>query len=84
MPPLPIQDRGYILLHGLTPQQFKRLYPGKKYLLDLGTADFTSSLGWFTEQYGSWGVKFDEIWVSRLPCLLLRSAAVICGRTPPA
>ncbi|GAB4815494.1 hypothetical protein N2152v2_002540 [Parachlorella kessleri] len=62
MPPLPIQDRGYLLLHGLTPQQFQRLYPGKKYLLDLGTADFESSLGWFTEQYASWGVQFDEIW----------------------
>lgn len=35
---------------------------GKKYLLDLGTADFESSLGWFLQNYGAWGVQFDEIW----------------------
>lgn len=64
MPPLPIQDRSYLLLHGLSQQQFQQLYPGRKYLIDMGTATFESSLGWFLEHYGDWGISFDEMWVS--------------------
>jgi hypothetical protein len=121
--------REYVLLSGLTPQQFKRVYPGgpsgcwlagwmdgqchlgglpafahlplaicsrhmccccccccpwllpgaaaavvdkhagatvaaagRRLLMDLGSAAFNSSLGWFLERYGALGVEFDEIW----------------------
>jgi hypothetical protein len=35
---------------------------GRRLLMDLGSAAFNSSLGWFLERYGALGVEFDEIW----------------------
>lgn len=64
-PPAPLQDRNYLLLHGVTQQQFRRAYPGRRLLFDLGTAQFDSGLRWFVEQFEARGVSFDEIWVRR-------------------
>ena len=38
------------------------LYPGHKYLLDLGTGKWSSgSLPWLTEKYAARGITFDVI-----------------------
>jgi hypothetical protein len=60
-----VQSRSYLLLLGMDPQRFHRTYLGRKYLFDLGTSNFSDSLGWFTAEYGARGVQFDEIWVRR-------------------
>lgn len=55
-----VQDREYLLL---ATEQFIKSFPGRKYLLDLGTGtSFSSSLQWFVDKYKQRGVVFDEIW----------------------
>lgn len=61
-----IGDRSYILLTGLSSEQFARAYPGRKFMFDLGSGiTYQSSLAWFVDAYGAEGIKFDEIWVRR-------------------
>ena len=56
-----VQDRSYIAFGGL-PGLNKSVYPGKRYLFDLGTADFATSIGYFISIYRSLGIDFDRIW----------------------
>eukprot|EP00890_Picochlorum_soloecismus_P004060 jgi/Picsp_1/4655/NSC_02025-R1_protein len=56
-----VQDRSYIAFAGLTSWE-PHLYPGKKYLFDLGTADFETSLKYMIGQYEGMGIHFDRIW----------------------
>jgi hypothetical protein len=56
------EDRSYILLGGVP----ESLFPGRRFLFDMGTASFPSSLGWFVQQFGERGVQFDGIWAWEL------------------
>ncbi|KAI8100260.1 hypothetical protein M9435_006745 [Picochlorum sp. BPE23] len=60
-PAVDAQDRSYIAFGGLQELD-KNVYPGKKYLFDLGTADFATSIGYFISTYHSLGIDFDRIW----------------------
>lgn len=62
-PKVDIEDRSYVLIPGLTSEQFKANHKGKAYLLDLGTAEFRTSVGYFNQRYGELGLVFDEVWV---------------------
>ena len=43
------------------------LYPGHKYLLDLGSGKWSSgSLPWLTEKYAARGIEFDVIFGARV------------------
>ncbi|KAL4430875.1 hypothetical protein ABPG75_006131 [Micractinium tetrahymenae] len=54
--------REHILLLGLNPQQFRRLYPGRALLMDFGSSHFQTSVQWMLQRYGALGVEFNEIW----------------------
>ena len=41
---------------------FDKMYPGRKYLFDLGLNGPDRSLAWFQEEFGDMGVNFDEVW----------------------
>lgn len=56
-PARPAARRDYLLLSGLTRQQFAAAYPGRKLLFDFGTNKFPTSLAWFIEHYGAQGIK---------------------------
>ena len=56
-----VQDRSYIAFAGMKSWE-KDLFPGKKYLFDLGTADFETSLAYIIAQYEELGIHFDRIW----------------------
>lgn len=56
-----VQDRSYIAFAGLSSWE-PHLYPGKRYLFDLGTADFKTSLQYILAQYEDLGIQFDRIW----------------------
>lgn len=60
-----VLNRTYILLVGHDLQRFKSsVYPGKKYLFDVGHNFYMSQTGWLIEHYAEMGIVFDEIWVS--------------------
>jgi hypothetical protein len=56
-----VQDRSYIAFAGMKSWE-QDLFPGKKYLFDLGTADFETSLAYIIAQYEELGIHFDRIW----------------------
>lgn len=56
-----VQDRSYIAFAGMSSWE-PNLYPGKKYLFDLGTADYETSLAYIIAQYENLGIYFDRIW----------------------
>jgi hypothetical protein len=56
-----VQDRSYIAFAGKNSWD-SSLFPGKKYLFDLGTSDFQTSLAYIIAQYGNLGIQFDRIW----------------------
>ena len=61
--PVGIQDRSYISFVGLHDQyDLNSLFPGKKHLFDLGTAEFPTSLGFLVPKFASHGIVFDHIW----------------------
>jgi len=60
-PAVNVQDRSYIAFGGMHKLD-KSVYPGKKYLFDLGTADFATSIGYFISTYQGLGIDFDRIW----------------------
>ncbi len=46
------------------------LYPGRKFLLDLGSGKWSSgSLPWLTEKYAARGIEFDVILGARVSVL---------------
>ena len=57
-----IQDRGYVVFGGMDTETFQCIYPGKKYLFDLGTQGYATSLGYLITEYRKLGIDFDEIW----------------------
>mmetsp|Transcript_3909 Transcript_3909/g.11347 ORF Transcript_3909/g.11347 Transcript_3909/m.11347 type:complete len:385 (-) Transcript_3909:471-1625(-) len=58
-----IENKGYMVLQPLANDTIATLYPGRKYLFDLGTGTWNSgSIPWLTQWYGQKGVVFDEIW----------------------
>ena len=65
-PEVPIESRDYILFTGHSKSDIEKYYPGKKYLFDLGTAQFPTSLGYLTKAYAKHGITFDEIWAWEL------------------
>mmetsp|Transcript_1406 Transcript_1406/g.4195 ORF Transcript_1406/g.4195 Transcript_1406/m.4195 type:complete len:381 (-) Transcript_1406:736-1878(-) len=57
-----IENKKYMVLQPLAASKIAALYPGRKYLFDLGTGQYkSSSLPWLTHWYGSRGIVFDEI-----------------------
>lgn len=56
-----VQDRSYIAFAGIDSWE-PHLYPGNKYLFDLGTADYETSLAYIIAQYEDLGIDFDRIW----------------------
>jgi hypothetical protein len=59
--PVDVQDRSYIAFAG--GQQLDRAkFPNKKYLFDLGTADFETSIGYMISKFSEVGIHFDRIW----------------------
>lgn len=60
-PAVDVQDRSYIAFGGLDDLD-QAVYPGKKYLFDLGTADFASSLSYLISTYDKINISFDRIW----------------------
>lgn len=55
------QDRSYIAFGGASRVD-DSFYPGKRYLFDLGTAAFWTSLQYFISRYSGLGIEFDSIW----------------------
>lgn len=55
------EDRDYILLAGMSAADLNKTYPGRKYLFDLGTGRYGSSLAWLVDAYRKRGVEFDEV-----------------------
>eukprot|EP00889_Picochlorum_renovo_P001305 jgi/Picre1/28335/NNA_003741.t1 len=55
------QDRSYIAFGGACRVD-DSIYPGKRYLFDLGTAAFSTSLQYFISRYSGLGIEFDSIW----------------------
>ena len=56
-----VQDRSYIAFAGgqqLDPARF----PNRKYLFDLGTAEFGTSIGYMISTFSKIGIHFDRIW----------------------
>ncbi|GAB4817211.1 hypothetical protein N2152v2_004257 [Parachlorella kessleri] len=62
VPQAGIESRDYVLFGGLSKEQFSKAYPGKKYLFDLGTAAFKTSIPWFQQRLREYGHEFEEIW----------------------
>lgn len=58
----PPEDRSYLLINGMNPTSFRKQYPGKLYLFDLGTSRYSTGLQWFTNTYKTRGIVFDDIW----------------------
>lgn len=57
------EEREYLTALGMTPRQFRAMYPGRAYFFDLGTGtNFRSSLEWFLGEYALHGVVFDQIY----------------------
>ena len=57
-----VQDRAYIMAAPIPASDFLNMYPGRKYLFDLGTASYPTSMAWLTQRYEKFGLHFDEIW----------------------
>jgi len=58
-----IENKGYMVLQPLSNDTIAALYPGRKYLFDLGTGAWqSSSIAWLTKWYGQKGIVFDEMW----------------------
>jgi hypothetical protein len=58
-----IENKGYMIIQPLPLDAVNALYPGRKYLFDLGTGKFSSgSLPWFMSIFGAKGIEFDEIY----------------------
>ena len=55
------QDRSYIAFGGARKVD-SSFFPGKRYLFDLGTAKFNSSLRYLISRYSELGIEFDSIW----------------------
>ena len=60
------EDRSYILVNGMSSNEFAAAYPGKRYLFDLGTNMYPTGLSWFINAYKKHGIVFDEIWAWEL------------------
>ena len=56
-----VEDRSYIAFGGLDDLD-QAVYPGRKYLFDLGTADFATSLSYLISTYAKINISFDRIW----------------------
>lgn len=57
-----VLDPSYIIFRGMPIELFRSIYPGRKYLLDLGINGPDRSLAWFDRAYHASGIDFDEIW----------------------
>lgn len=55
-------DLSYIIFRGMPMELFRIMYPGRKYLFDLGINGPDRSLAWFERSYHASGIDFDEIW----------------------
>ena len=59
---VPGLDLSYMIFRGMPLTVFKSMYPGRKYLFDLGINCPNRSLEWFDRFYHENGIDFDEIW----------------------
>lgn len=58
-----IENKGYMLLQPIAQKDLAGLYPGRKFLFDLGTGRYRSgSLPWFIKMYKRKGITFDTIY----------------------
>lgn len=56
-----VQDRSYIAFAG-NERLKQSVFPGKRYLFDMGTATFGTSLGYIISKFSQFDVQFDRIW----------------------
>eukprot|EP00891_Asterochloris_glomerata_P007234 jgi/Astpho2/7234/Aster-x1426 len=58
-----IENRSHLLAMPMSAPLSAKIFPGKKYLLDLGCGgSYGSSLAWFVDKYHMRGLDFDEVW----------------------
>ena len=50
------------MVNAVPPQNILSQYPGRKYLFDVGSSYYSSSMAWLVERYARHGVHFDELW----------------------
>lgn len=55
-------DLSYIIFRGMSIDQFNYMYPGRKFLFDLGINGPNRSLEWLYDEYRKFGIELDEIW----------------------
>ena len=60
------EDRSYILVNGVSADEFSAAYPGKRYRFDLGSNKYKTGLSLFVDAYKKHGITFDEIWAWEL------------------
>lgn len=61
------ENREYMLPAGMLSADLSRVYPGKRYLFDLGTGQYGSSLAWLIDAHRKRGVEFDEVRPVQVP-----------------
>jgi hypothetical protein len=57
-----VLDPSYLIYRGISRDVFDIIYPGRKYLFDLGINGPNRSVEWLDEAYAKNGITFDEIW----------------------
>lgn len=57
-----VLDASYIIFRGMSQEWFRLMYPGRKFLFDLGINGPNRSLEWFDRYYREYGIVFDQIW----------------------
>lgn len=57
-----VLDLSYIIFRGMALETFNMMYPGRKYLFDLGINGPARSLKWFDDIYRENGIVFDQVW----------------------
>lgn len=55
-------DASYIIFRGMPLESFRIMYPGRKFLFDLGINGPNRSLEWLDRYYREYGIEFDQIW----------------------
>lgn len=57
-----LEDKSYLMINAMEAPAFQHMYPGRRYLFDMGTSMFTTSLKWMLGMYRRFGISFDRVW----------------------
>lgn len=60
--PVSVLNLSYIVFRGMPLTIFESVYPGRKFLFDLGLNGPNRSLEWLDHEYRQNGIQFDGIW----------------------